>query len=104
MLGVQIKSVVAVTGPGERQDFRTRADLTALWAYRPLSEANDHGRVHDRRVSGTAPGDFRLGCGEADVARAVRNYLLAERDHPLSWLKAGGYWIMGKGDADEKMG
>ena len=35
-----ITSLIAVTGPEEEQVFTTRAQLTALWAHRPLREAD----------------------------------------------------------------
>ena len=36
---------------------------------------------------------------EARVARAVRDYLVNTRGHPLHWTKAAGYWLKGVADA-----
>jgi NADPH-dependent ferric siderophore reductase len=47
-------------------------------------------------------GTFVWIAAEANVVRAVRNYLLAERHQPRGWIKAGGYWLKGRADAHEK--
>jgi NADPH-dependent ferric siderophore reductase len=40
---------------------------------------------------------------EASVARAIRSHFLDERNHPLGWMRAGGYWVMDRGDAHTRL-
>jgi NADPH-dependent ferric siderophore reductase len=101
----QITTVVAMAGPQDHQRFETSAELTALWAYRPLSNANDPSAL----LSVIKTVDLRADtfvwiAGEATVARAIRDYIVDETGHPRGWMKTGGYWIRGKADAHEKIG
>ncbi len=48
-----------------------------------------------------APETFVWIAAEAHVARLLRS-ALRERGHPLSWLKAAGYWVEGQTDASDK--
>lgn len=101
----RITSVFAVTGPEEAQNFVTGADLTAQWAHRPLTTADDPDAL--LAVLATValePETFVWVAAEAAVVRGVRDYILEERGHPRGWIKAGGYWIRGKADAHEKLG
>ena len=103
--GVEITSLVAVAGPQEHQTFATHANLTTLWAHRPLSTAADPTALLALVDSLALTRDtFVWVAAEAKVARAVRAHLVAERDHPPSWIKAGGYWIQGRADAHERTG
>ncbi|MDQ0558718.1 hypothetical protein QO004_000493 [Rhizobium mesoamericanum] len=36
------------------------------------------------------------------IEAAVREYLVVERNYPLHWIKASGYWVKGKADTTEK--
>lgn len=102
--GTEITSVVAVAGPDERQTFETRAELTALWAHRPLSAAAEPGALLDViRTVRIPPDTFVWIAAEAVVARAVRDHVVGERGHARSWVKAGGYWIRGRADAHERI-
>jgi len=38
-----------------------------------------------------------------DAGPAIRSWLIEERRHPKSCLKAGGYWIAGKADAHDRL-
>ena len=101
--GELITSVVAVTGPEEHQSFDTRARLTALWAHRPPSAAaNPDALIAILKGLDLEPGTFVWVAAEAAVTRTVRAYLIEERGHPLRWVKASGYWVMGRQDAHEK--
>ncbi|MEZ2132355.1 MULTISPECIES: siderophore-interacting protein [unclassified Sinorhizobium] len=98
-----ITVVAAVAGPLEQQTFDTQAALTCDWVHRPLSDATDVTGLLDSlaRVD-IHPETFIWIAAEASVARAVREYLTKQRDYPLSWIKASGYWVQGKADATEK--
>jgi NADPH-dependent ferric siderophore reductase len=101
--GTHITSVVSVTGPDEHQAFETPADLRMLWAYRPLSAANDPGALLSIVKSiDLQPETFVWIAAEAAVARAIRTHFLEQRGQPLSWTKASGYWVVGRADAHEK--
>ena len=102
--GVRIISAAAVTGPQERQGFETSAELTALWAYRPVSAGDDPGALLSLlEPIDLLPETFVWIAAEASVARAIRNYLVEQKGHPLGWMKAAGYWMMGKADAHETL-
>jgi NADPH-dependent ferric siderophore reductase len=102
--GTHLASIVAVTGPDEHQTFSPSAMLSAFWAHRQLSAAADPTALLSvLETVELLPGTFVWVAAEASVARAIRTYLIRERGHSLNWMKAGGYWIMGKADAHEKM-
>ena len=102
--GVQITSVVAISGPEDRQDFATDAELTALWAQRALSDVGNPtallARIERLKVQ---PNTFVWIAAEAGVARAIRNHFTEQRGHPPSWMKAAGYWVTGRADANERL-
>lgn len=101
--GVRVTSVVAVTGPQEHLVFDACADMRTLWAYRSISDSADPGALLAiLKTIDVLPETFVWIAAEALVTRAVRSYLVQERGHPLSWMKASGYWVMGRADAHEK--
>lgn len=102
--GSHIISIVAVSGPDERQTFETRADLTTLWTYRPLSCGADPDALLSLiKTVELQPETFVWIAAEAAVARTIRTYLVEERGISRSWIKAAGYWVKGKADAHEKL-
>ncbi|MGE6783560.1 siderophore-interacting protein [Ensifer adhaerens] len=101
--GHQITSIATVTGPDERQAFRSEAALATHWVYRPLAAANDPAALLARvREVPLEPGTFVWIAAEAAVTRAIRTHFVEERGLPLTWLKASGYWVKGKADSTEK--
>ncbi|PAT49839.1 siderophore-interacting protein [Pseudomonas aeruginosa] len=101
--GTSITSIVAVPGPKGHQTFDTVANLTTHWAHRPLSSASDPKALLDiLKTIVLEPETFAWVAAEAHVARAVRSWLI-EQSHPKSWLKAGGYWVVGKADAHDRL-
>ncbi len=102
--GDRLTSAVAVAGPAEAQAFATDADLTALWAHRPLAAAADPAALLSALDTlDLRPDTFVWIAAEAGVARAVRDHLVAGRGHPRAWVKAGGYWVTGRSDAHERI-
>ncbi len=100
--GTRITSVVAVSGPEEHQKFETRAELIALWAHRPLSQAADpEALLAAVKTIGLEPETFVWIAAEAAVTRAIRAHLVEKHCYPLSWTKASRYWVMGHADARE---
>lgn len=103
--GARVMSLVAVTDPSEEQTFETGADHQALWVHRPLDRADDPAPLLAALQTISRPqGDgFVWIAAEARIARAVRDYLVKTRGHPLHWTKAAGYWLKGVADAHEKL-
>lgn len=103
--GVRVITVIAVVGPEEEQSFSTQTDHQAIWVHRPLAEAADPAPVLDALKALTPPeGEgFVWIASEAQVARAVRDYVGTAWNHPKGWLKAAGYWKQGVADAHEKL-
>jgi NADPH-dependent ferric siderophore reductase len=100
----RITSIVAVAGPKEEQAFDTRAQSTTLWVHRSLSAAADPAALLAVvRTIELSPDTFVWIAAEAGVARAIRNHVVDVQGHPRSWMKAGGYWIMGRADAHERI-
>ena len=102
--GETLTSVVAVDTPANEQRFDTAADLTALWAHRSASECGNASALLTRVAAlQWAPDTFIRVAAEASVARAVRDYVLDQRDHRRGWTKASGYWIVGQSDGSERI-
>ncbi|WP_374635844.1 siderophore-interacting protein [Paracoccus sp. (in: a-proteobacteria)] len=100
--GSRATAIVAVPGPADEQRLQSAADLDIRWLHRPLSAAADPAPLLAAlRGLQLAPETFVWIAAEAHVARLLRS-ALRERGHPLSWLKAAGYWVEGQTDASDK--
>ncbi|RWX78566.1 siderophore-interacting protein [Neorhizobium lilium] len=96
--------VAVVTGAAEEQSFDGMCRLRTTWVHRPLARAADASPVLAALAAVNIEGEtFAWIAAEASVARAVRAYLTEKRNHPLTWLKASGYWLQGQADAHEKI-
>jgi NADPH-dependent ferric siderophore reductase len=94
---VPVTSVVMVADAGEAQTFETAADWTGHWPLRVAGE--DDAAALIAMLPALPPGDgFVWIAAEADVARAVRAYVI-DQGHPRGWTKAAGYWQRGAADA-----
>ena len=101
--GTPITTLVAVPGAADEQVFETAAEHDPLWLHRDPANAADPAPFLEKLESiSLPPATFVWIAAEGSVTRAIRSYLLEERGHPLTWLKASGYWVMGKADATEK--
>ncbi|WP_119306233.1 siderophore-interacting protein [Cohaesibacter haloalkalitolerans] len=101
--GVAIDAYIAVPGAADEQSFKTDATLTTTWIHRPEHASDDPAPFLE------AIGDVACGEGtyvwiaaEARVAKAIRTHFLEELGHPLTWMKASGYWVKGQADSSEK--
>jgi NADPH-dependent ferric siderophore reductase len=103
--GKRVISVVAVANAGEEQTFQTKADHQSLWVHRPLEQADTPASLLSALETMSLPegNGFVWIAAEARVARALRDYLVNTRGHPLNWTKAAGYWLKGVADAHEKL-
>jgi NADPH-dependent ferric siderophore reductase len=99
--GTLVTSLVAIPDAADEQVFETQADLTTHWVHRK-DPADAAAFIDKLREIAIEPGTFVWVAAEGAVTRAIRNYLLEERKHPLTWLRAAGYWVNGKADTTEK--
>ena len=99
----QVTSIVCVPSAADEQTFSSVATINTHWVHRALSQAQDPTPVlaalQDLVI---APNTFVWLAGEAAMVKAVRQYLLAERQVPSAWLKAAGYWKQGQADSHER--
>ncbi len=101
---VPVTTIVAIASPEETQTFETKAAWTQAWCVRD-------GKLDDAALLRTALESQVLPQGEgfvwiaaeAAVARALRNYLIQDRQHPREWIKAAGYWSHGKADSHTRI-
>ncbi|HVI52490.1 MAG TPA: siderophore-interacting protein [Candidatus Sulfotelmatobacter sp.] len=102
--GTRIITLAAVTASEEEQNFQTSADLRTLWVHRSIEAASDPAfLLAALKTLELPPGDgFVWIAAEATVARALRDHMTGERRHPISDMKAAGYWVKGQADTNEK--
>jgi len=103
--GVAVTSVVVVDGPEHVQPVATAARWTPIWVFRRGEHADDATLLR-RALNGwrTPSGDGYVWiAAEAGAARRLRDYMLEDRGHPKSWMKASGYWVRGRAGAAEKI-
>ncbi|GAA4477012.1 siderophore-interacting protein [Gluconacetobacter asukensis] len=98
-----VTTVVAVPGAEDEQVFMTPARHDAHWVHRPMADADQARRILDVLAGIDIPDRTFVWVGaEARVAKAVRRYLLEDREIAPSWVKASGYWVKGTADASVK--
>ncbi|WP_312797181.1 siderophore-interacting protein [Tianweitania sp.] len=96
----EVHAIIAVADAQEEQSFASRAEVHLTWVHRdPTDSANPEPVLAVLRESEFVSEMFVWVGAEASVARAVRDYILNERGHPKSWMRASGYWQMGHADA-----
>ncbi|WP_319412405.1 siderophore-interacting protein [uncultured Cohaesibacter sp.] len=101
--GLEIEAFVAVPDAADSQSFKTCADLAMHWIYRPGGEANNpEPLLQAVKDVACGEGTYVWIAAEARVAKAIRTYLIEELAHPLTWMKASGYWVHGQADSSEK--
>ena len=102
--GVPITTFMIVEEESDVQLVPTAAAWIPVWAIRNGS-GDDAALLRAAMAARRMPvGDgFVWIAAEASVARAVRGYILEERRHPREWTKAGGYWVRGKADAQDRI-
>lgn len=98
----RIRTLVAVESEDCEQAFTTSAQHETTYVHRPLSTAGDASAliaVLERMT--LAERSFIWIAAEGSATRALRAYLTGPRGHALTWMKASGYWVIGKADAHE---
>ena len=95
-----IRVFIAVTGKDEEVPLPLSDRHQVCWVHRPAGAASDPAALGEA-LDGLAlpPGEgFVWIAAEATVAKAMREKVLAA-GHPLSHLKARGYWVSGEADS-----
>ena len=99
-----IHALIAVDGEAEEIALPSAPGATIRWVHRPASVAHDPAAL----VAAVAALDLPEGRGfvwiaaEAGVARQLRETVLA-KGHPLSQIKASGYWTRGVADGHSRI-
>jgi NADPH-dependent ferric siderophore reductase len=103
--GVPVTTVVLVDSNAERQTFATRAAWASQWVCRSETSGADTKRLLDCLETLPLPSGegFIWIAAEAQVARALRAYMVEKRGHPRAWVKASGYWTQGAAATHEKL-
>lgn len=101
----RVTTIAAVSSLREEQSFTRRAQHELLWIHRPLEKAADAAPMLEalRSLSLSDGMGFVWIAAEAGVARAVRDYLVNVRHHPLHHIKAAGYWCNGVANTHDKL-
>ncbi len=101
--GARALVIAEVADGSEEQLFQTSADLQVTWLHRGEAPAGELTRLQ------TAASALKLPKGtgytwiaaESNVARGLRQFLVAERQLDKQWLKAAGYWKHGNSATHE---
>lgn len=100
----RVQTLGLVRDAQEEQQWQSAADLRSLWVHRPASQAGNSAPLLAALRDIELPegqGFIWIGA-EAGVARAARDYLTGTRGHPLTQMKAAGYWTQGQADSADK--
>jgi len=96
--------IAEVADAAEEQPFATAARLRCTWLHRGSAPAGRSERLLAALRAFDAPpgvGYTWIAC-ESNVARALRQLLLAERGFDKRWVKASGYWKLGNAATHDK--
>ncbi len=101
---VPVTVICIVQNVAEVQTFQTRAALNIQWVYRAGTSGDDGQLAHVALESWKQPAGegFVWIAAEAKAARALKTFMLTERNHPAAWLKSSGYWVEGAAGASDK--
>jgi NADPH-dependent ferric siderophore reductase len=101
--GVPVTTIVVLASLDEAQTFKTKADWTPIWC--PRDGADDAAVLRTAvKALDNPPGEGSVWiAAEANVARALRSYMIESRQHPREWIKAAGYWTRGETDSHTRI-
>ena len=89
--------IVEVADAAEEQKLNSRAKAEVIWLHRDGAEPGST-KLLQEAVAGTPfpTGEaYAFVAGESEMAKAVRQHLVAERGFNKQWIKAAGYWKRG---------
>lgn len=94
---VPVFAAIVVDSDFDRHDLDTSAALTVRWLSRRVGEEADAALLQQAVEAISLPrGDGYVWiAAEAQVARALRGFVLDTLGHPKQWTKAAGYWQAG---------
>ena len=102
--GTQVITLAGVLDQAEEQVFDAKAQVESHWIHRPESQSDDPEPYLKAAQNLTLPagrGFVWIGA-EAKVARALKDYFIAQRGHPGGEIKASGYWVRGSAATSAK--
>jgi len=93
-------ALIEIEDKAERQNFSTNSNVKVHWLERDGIAVGISGLLFNAVSQLTLPeGDgYIFVAGEAQVSKAIRNYIISERGHNPDWIKAAGYWHLGEAD------
>lgn len=96
--GAKVVAVIEVDAPEHKLALPTAASAEIHWAFRQGTPAEQSDALLRTLASITFPeGDYYAWvASESAVAKAVRQYLLDQRNAQANWVRASGYWKPGK--------
>jgi NADPH-dependent ferric siderophore reductase len=100
---VPVTTVVVIDNMAEAQQIDTRTTWTPHWVCRDQQQGNDAERLR-RGIEGFEPppgAGYVWIAAEASAAKALRAFVVEERNHPPGWMRAAGYWRRGEPGAHE---
>ncbi len=97
--------VMEVDNEAEQQQLTSPAPFDIVWVYRRGAEGGSPEALLQALRGLRFPSGqyFAWAAAESQVARALRQYLLAERNADKHWIKAAGYWQRGTMGAHERI-
>lgn len=102
--GVPVTTVVAVQGAEDEQSLNTQAAWSPIWLHRTTTTDDAAPLLAAVASLKFPPGDGLVWiAGENRLARALRDHIVKERQHPAAWTKAAAYWKRGEADAHERI-
>ncbi len=98
-------AVIEVDNEAEQQSLESAAPFDVVWVHRGAEEAGSPEPLLKALREVTFPSGqyFAWAAAESQVARAVRQYLIAARNTDRHWIKAAGYWQRGAMGAHERI-
>ncbi len=101
--GERYTMLASIPGSSDEQAIETDAEFAPVWLHRNGASPEDADLLIAALDKIDIPeGTFVWLAAEGDVTRKVRTYLNANRNVPLRWIKATGYWVSGQADTTAK--
>jgi len=101
--GTRMISIGFVAGAASEQSFKTKSDLTSHWVHSARADDPAPLLAMLERLSWPSGDGYVWVAAEAGIARAVRNHIVEQRHHPLTWMRCSGYLSKGQSDAHETL-
>ena len=90
--GIVITTIGLVPEPADQQTWTTAGDHTAHWLHAPDDARDPADVIALLEPLPLGAGTLVWMAGESNLVKAVRRWLLDDREHPKAWLRTSGYW------------